>query len=419
MGEIPRDQSLEGTLNLIREGYQFISNRCRRYETDVFETRLLLEKTLCMRGEEAARLFYDNDRFKRQGAAPSRVEKTLLGEGGVQGLDGDAHRRRKEMFMSLMSPDQIEDLVALLRKEWKRALGRWKHLEKVVFFYAVRRILCRAVCAWAGVPLKASEVRRRTNDLGAMIDGSGATGLRHWRGRWARGRAEEWLIDLIEQVRREERTVDEDSALYVIAWHREEGGTLLDPRIAAVELLNVLRPMVAVARYITFLAMALHDYPEYREVVSTGEEQDVEHFVQEVRRYYPFFPFVAARVKASFEWNGYRFPEGRRVILDLYGTNRDERLWDEPETFRPERFQEWDESPFSLIPQGGGDHYHHHRCAGEWITIELMKEAVHLLTTEMTYDVPPQDLNIDLSRIPAIPESRFVLRTVRPASPSA
>src|SRR5690606_8806230 len=95
-------------------------------------------------------------------------------------------------------------------------------------------------------------------------------------------------------------------------------------------------------------------------------------FVQEVRRFYPFFPAAAAVVKQDFVWQGYTFPEGRRVMLDLYGTNHDPRAWESPETFSPERFSAWPDSPFTLIPQGGGDHFSGHRCAGEWMTIELM-----------------------------------------------
>ena len=43
-----------------------------------------------------------------------------------------------------------------------------------------------------------------------------------------------------------------------------------------------------------------------------------------------------------------------------------------------------------------------------------MKTAVRLLTTEVRYDVPDQDLSIDLSRMPAQPKSRFVIRNARP-----
>ncbi len=42
-----------------------------------------------------------------------------------------------------------------------------------------------------------------------------------------------------------------------------------------------------------------------------------------------------------------------------------------------------------------------------------MKRAVRLLIGSMHYEVPEQDLRIDLSRMPAIPESRFVISAVR------
>jgi hypothetical protein len=49
-----------------------------------------------------------------------------------------------------------------------------------------------------------------------------------------------------------------------IATHHDADGRELDARTAGVELLNVLRPTVAVARYVTFAALALHDHPEWR-----------------------------------------------------------------------------------------------------------------------------------------------------------
>src|SRR3712207_8802226 len=52
-------------------------------------------------------------------------------------------------------------------------------------------------------------------------------------------------------------------------------------------------------------------------------------FVQEVRRYYPFFPFIVALAREDFDWKGYHFEKGTLTVLDLYGTNHDARLWEE------------------------------------------------------------------------------------------
>lgn len=413
MPRIPRDDILDSTLALVRDPYAFVSERCRRYGSDLFETRLMLRKTICMTGPEAAELFYDESRFVRRGATPGRIQKTLFGRGGVQGLDDEAHRHRKRMLMSLMTPERIGRLAELTAEQWRAYARKWAVMGRVILYDEVREMLTRAVCEWAGVPLDEAEVCLRTRQLTLLFEGAGAIGPTHWRSRLARKLAERWLAGIIEQVRAGRLDPPEGSPAYVISYHRAPGGGLLSPRVAAVELLNVLRPTVAISVYIVFVAHALHRHPEGRRKLRAGEDGYPELFVQEVRRFYPFFPAVAARVRHDFEWKGYRFPKGRRVVLDLHGTNHDARTWEAPEEFRPERFRRWDGSPFAFVPQGGGDRYLNHRCAGEWVTIELMKVASHFLARRMAYDVSEPDPRIDRSRLPARPQRPFVISNVR------
>ncbi|SCL67664.1 fatty-acid peroxygenase [Micromonospora citrea] len=412
MATIPTERSPDSSLAFLRDGYRFVGRRCDRHGSDIFQARLLLERTICLRGRPAAELFYDAERFVRAGAMPKRAQRTLTGRGGVQGLDGPDHADRKAMFMSIMTPDAIRHLGQLFDDEWRARVPAWESGGPVVLYDEVARMLTRAVCAWAGVPLAGGEVDRRTADLHAMIEGPAALGLRHWRGLFGRRRGERWIGGVIDRERVGTLPAPEGSALRVIAEHRDARGRLLPRRIAAVELLNILRPTVAVDRFVVFAALALHDHPAWRQRVRESEEV-TESFVQEVRRFYPFFPVAAARVRRSFDWRGYHFPRGRRVLLDLYGTDHHPRLWPEPERFRPERFTGWRGDPFGLVPQGGGQHLTGHRCAGEWITIELMKRAVTNLTTAMRYEVPPQDLALSLSRMPALPPSGFMITNVR------
>jgi len=415
MASIPRDPALDSSLAFLAEPYEFISKRCRRFGADLFETRLLLQRTICMTGPGAAELFSDPDKFTRQRAAPRRVVKTLFGEGGVQGLDGETHRHRKAMFMALMTPARIAELASLTEALWAERGEAWEKRPHVVLYDEAREVLTRAVCAWSAVPLSEEDVAARTAQLSAMFHDAGSLGPAHWRARAARLRAERWIEKLILDVRNGSLKPAAESAARVVALHRDEQGRHLDPRVAAVELINVLRPTVAVSVFVVFAAHALHLHPECRAKL-LADPGYLELFIQEVRRYYPFFPAGTARVAHDFEWNGYRFAAGKRVLLDLYGTNRDPRTWSEPERFRPERFAAWDGSAFSFIPQGAGDHHLNHRCPGEWITIALMKAAVLFLARGVRYELPEQDLALQMSRMPALPGSRFVMTRVRRAS---
>lgn len=411
--QIPRSEGLDNSLDLLSEGYLFILNRCRRLQTDVFQTRLLAQNVICMTGTEAAELFYDEERFIRKGAAPKRVQKTLFGQNGVQGLDGAAHKHRKLLFMSLMTPERLKGIVDLTRAQWEKTIKKWESKDRIILFDDVQEILCRVACEWAGVPLEETEVRKRADDFGEMVDGFGAVGPRHWQGKGARKRAEQWIETVIEQIRKGELNPPEGTAASMTARHRDLNNKLLETKVAAVELLNILRPIVAIATYVAFGVHALHEHPECRKKMQSGEGQYVQQFVQEIRRFYPFTPFVGARVRRDFTWKNYQFENGTLVLLDVYGMNHDPRIWDQPDEFRPERFDHWEGSPFDFIPQGGGDRGRGHRCAGEWLTINVMEASLHFLTNEIDYDVPVQDLSISLSRIPTLPKDRMVIHHVR------
>ncbi len=418
MNQLPIDGLFDSTMAVTRDPYRFISKRCDQYGTDAFQTRLLLEKVICIRGEEAAKLFYDTSRFSRIGVAPSRISKTLFGRGGVQGLDDEAHRHRKMIFISLLTADKIGGLTQLASEIWKRRLLEWSSMDRVVLYRQSQEVLCEAICQWAGVPLDPSELDKRTDELAALFDYAGNVGPKHWWARLARRRNEAWLRSIVEQIRVGQFQPPEGTAAFIVANHRDLNGELLESQIAAVELNNILRPTVAVSAYLVQCAHAIFMYPECRQPLQNRDADYADWFVQEVRRFYPFFPFAGAKVRKDFEWQGYKFPADRKVLLDLYGTNHDERAWNDPQTFRPERFRNWDGNPFTLIPQGGGDHYQNHRCPGEWIAMEQMKAAVDVFVNQCEYDLPEQDLAIDMRRLPAVPKSHFVIENVRSTQPN-
>ncbi|RYG74203.1 cytochrome P450 [Lentibacillus lipolyticus] len=408
---IPREKGLDNTCTMLLEGYNYIGNRRKQFGSNIFQTRLMGQKVICMGGEQAAEIFYDEEKFTRKGAVPNRIKESLFGKHGVHVQDGAEHKHRKQMFMSLMTPERLNELMNIAEKQWEIALDSWKQKSKIVLFRETEKIMCRMACQWAGVPLWANKLSQRTSDLSAMIDAFGAIGPRHWKGRTARNRSEQWIKSIIKQVRNGDLQAREDTALFTISWHRDRNGHLLDLHTAAVELLNIVRPIVAVGRYITFGALAMNDFPETKDKLQEGDDAYTRMFVQEIRRYYPFGPFLGAKVRNNFKWGGHHFQKGTLVLLDVYGTNHDPSLWETPDEFRPERFKEWEDNPYDFIPQGGG-YDMGHRCPGEVITINIMKVSLEFLAKRMDYQLPKQDLRFRMNRMPSIPKSRFVISGV-------
>ena len=419
MSSIPHDPALDSTLSMMREGYEFIWNRCRRFRSDLFTARVMGRPAVCIHGREAAALFYDPRKLERRGALPRRVATSLFGTRAVHMLDDDAHRRRKAAFLSLMGPSRLDELVRETARQWQIAIRGWPARDRVVVLDEAQRVLAAAACGWAGLPLAAADVAARAHDLGAMVDASGGVGPRRWRGERARWRTERWITGLVEQVRRGALHADPRSALHVMAQLRDSDDRLVDARTAAVEVINVIRPTVAIAWYVAFAALALHTHPLAAEQLARAPvagrtSGGADWFTQEVRRFYPLVPYLTAQVRSQFTWRGHAFDPGTLVLLDVYGTLHDPRIWDAPDEFWPERFAHWRGGAFELIPQGGGDRATGHRCPGEWITMHEIALALHFLTRCVTYRVVSnQDLSFDLARVPARPRSGFVVGNVR------
>ncbi|MEV4334487.1 cytochrome P450 [Streptomyces sp. NPDC049597] len=404
----------DATLSALTQGYAWLPDLLRREGGAPVHTRFLGRRAIVLHGVDAARFFYDERHVVRRAALPGPVVETLFGRGAVHTLDGESHRVRKALLVSLLKDEAaVGSLAERAGTEWDLAARSWATTTRTELFTEAARVITRAACSWAGMPLGDDEVPAVADDLAAMVDGFATAGPRHWRARQARIRQEARIAELIEAVR-DDAVPDEDgaprgSALRAVALHHEADGRRLDTHTAAVEVLNIVRPTVAVAWYLTFAAHALHRWPQHRDALRTGDPAYAESFAHEVRRFYPFVPFVAGLAPADVRYEDTEIAEGTLVVLDVYGHQHDPALWPHPYAFDPARFAAGPPAdPYAFIPQGGGDAATGHRCPGEDVTIALLATlAVRL--ARLVYEVPPQDLSISLSRIPTRPADGFVI----------
>ncbi|HEX3934555.1 MAG TPA: cytochrome P450, partial [Puia sp.] len=308
--KIPAKNTFTALYQLYRKGYQFIGDSCDELQTDIFQVRPPGQAIICIRGEEAASIFYDQDKMQRKGAVPAPVQQTLTGKDAIHTTDGPVHQQRKAMFLSLMTDDNIAGLQQLFNHELHQRCTHWQRQPSVNLFEEMSQALCVAICEWADVPFERKEIKRDAADFIAMIDAFGSLGWRNWKGRRARKRAESRIMKVVKEARAETIKAKPATALATVIHYREPSGQLLNDRMAAIELINILRPTVAITWYIVFAVTALHEQPEWRRRFAADVNEDQLHFIDEVRRFYPFAPFMGAKVRHDFEWRGYPFPHG-------------------------------------------------------------------------------------------------------------
>jgi fatty-acid peroxygenase len=378
----------------LRAGYPYLLGLRRRWDAASIEIRLLGRRTTVVSGPDGAQLFYDESAMRRRGAVPRVLRRTLFGDGAIHGLDGDAHKRRKALFLDLLTPAAAKS-IAESAAQWWRRVPRDPVVDPAAVFDDAVLVHSAAVCEWAGVPESRVDVTL-CRDLADIVDGFGSLGPRGVRARRARKRVDRWACELVAAVR--SATVDAVSgtALDVLAHHRD-----LDEDVAGVELINILRPTVAVAYFAAFAAHALGTHPGLRDRLQRATDEEYEAFAHEVRRHYPFVPMLGAVVRRRTSFHGRDLPIGRRVVLDVYGTLHDPDLWHEPARFDPDRFVGVEPDPYTYLPQGGGEPTGH-RCPGERVAVELIKVVARHLVTERT-PVISADERIPVNRLPTRP----------------
>lgn len=387
----------DDSLRLLRDGYLWGTRGFARVGADAFRTRLLGRRVLVLRGADAARFFYERGRFRRgPGAVPSSVAHLLQDEGSVQTLEDERHRTRKRLFLELVWAEPARtELTSAVVEAWNRLDARREGRPVSLLTHAAEA-LTAGVARVVGLPDPVDEAEL-ASELMSMVENAGRFGPANWLARTRRLATERTARSWIREARAHGAT---PTPLGRIAHHREDG-ELLSERVAAVELLNVLRPTAAVAHYLVFAAWALHKRPELREhVVASAEFRHA--FAQEVRRFFPFFPLIGGRARCELQWQGMSITRDDWVMLDLYATDHDPAAWENPGLFDPGRFL-GEGAERLVVAQGAGDPQLDHRCPGEPLTRDLIDELSLVLAETPPVVLPEQDLRISLRRFPALP----------------
>lgn len=417
--KLPKDTGLDNTLKMINEAYTYVPKRLEKFGTKAFETRALgMKPIVVISGKAAAELFYDNDKISRKGTLPKRIVHTLFGKGAIHTTEGKVHVDRKALFMSLMTEKNLKYLRELTRNYWFMHTERMQNKDEVNVYQEAGLILTKVGFRWAGLKQTDEQAVQNAEDMNTMIDSFSGLGqsLKGYReAKKARARVEQFLQEQIEAVRVGQQYAEPGTALYEFAHWKDLNDQPMDPHLCAVDLMNIVRPLVAVNRFVSYGVKALIEFDQERKKLQVTNDPNYAYkFAQEVRRIFPFVPFLPGRLKKTVEFDGFKLKKGTLTVLDIFGTTHDPELFENPYQFNPDRFDNWDGSPFDLIPQGGGDFYTNHRCAGEWMTVIVMEETIQYFANRIDFVVPAQDLSVKLSQFPGKVTSGTMIKNVYP-----
>nr|GMD56475.1 cytochrome P450 84A1-like [Ipomoea batatas] len=136
------------------------------------------------------------------------------------------------------------------------------------------------------------------------------------------------------------------------------------------------------------------------------EEGDLEKLtflkccLKETLRLHPPIPLLLHETAEATEVNGYYIPARSRAIINAWAIARDKNSWEDPDSFKPERFlkegmPDFKGTNFEFIPFGSG----RRSCPGMQLGLYALELAVahlfHCFTWELPDGMKPSELDMD------------------------
>uniref|UniRef100_M1AMP0 Geraniol 10-hydroxylase n=1 Tax=Solanum tuberosum TaxID=4113 RepID=M1AMP0_SOLTU len=135
------------------------------------------------------------------------------------------------------------------------------------------------------------------------------------------------------------------------------------------------------------------------EEASVAQLPYLQCIVKETLRLHPPVPILLRKVDQDVETCGYFVPKDSQVLVHVLSIGRDPANWDDPLTFKPERF--WDSKmdvrgqDFEIIPFGGGRRI----CPGIPLAMRTISIMLGSLLNSFDWkaegDIAPEDLDVE------------------------
>jgi len=376
-------------------------------------------------------LVSDRDRFDK--ATQSQED---LGELVGQGLilsEGELWERQRERIQPAFYMDRIADYADTIAAEAHDAADDWQDGAVVDVEDEMKaltlRILVKAIFG-ADMDYEERGIRETVQNLqepGQPAKQPVARMVPRWVPipMWRRYREgidemEEVIETFVAAKRNQSDDGDHDDLISMLLAATDDEGEGMSEKLLRDELMTFLfAGHETTATALTFTWYLLSQCPEVEqrlvaeldEVLGDrppefGDVPDLEYtgrVLKEAMRIYPPVPQIPRETTERLELGGYAIPEGATVAPSQWTIHRDERFWDGPMAFRPERFAgESDRPQFAYFPFGGGPR----RCIGQQFAMVEGKLILATLAREYSPELvsdPDVDLSVSITTRPVDP----------------
>ncbi|MBD2145673.1 cytochrome P450 [Sphaerospermopsis sp. FACHB-1194] len=399
----------------------FINKRQEKYG-NVFKTNMFGIPTIVMIGADANRFIFSGEN-RNFTVRQDKNTSDLLGPVSLAMQTGSIHQTRRKLLAQAFQTRALASYTPAMVEITNSYLQKWKDLGQLALYPQLREYAFDIACKL----LVGTDI---TNDhdfhklFEAWCQGLHAIPIRlPWTMFSKAVKSRKLLLAKIDKIiveRQKQPSLEnsEKDALDLLLNAKDENGNSLSVDEIKDQILGLLFVgHEALSSVLFSFCLLLAENPEIL-VAARQEQQQInctgdltaEHFKQmtyldqilkEILRLIPPILGGFRSVIKTCEFNGYSIPEGWVVVYDIYKTHEDENIYQNPQSFDPDRFSvernEDKSKPFSYIPFGGGIK----ECLGKEFAKLEMKIFTALLLRGYEWElVPGQNSDSKMTPMP-------------------
>jgi len=328
----------------------------------------------------------------------------VMGPSSVIVLTGPEHLRQRKLLLPPFHGERMREYEDVIVDATQRDMAQWPLGMPMRLQERTRKITLEVILrAVFGVEAEQMEaLRRAIGDLMEPINAVAVVRAALRRPSMERpggafGQALDQLDAVIyaelERRRRQEDLSERRDILSLLMQARDEDGQAMSDEELRDELVTLLLAgHETTATSVAWAVERLVRHPDklrrlVREIDAEedgGGDEYMTAVVQETLRVRPVVPIVVRVLQEQLRVGPNVLPAGTRVVPSIYLTNRNERVYEQPREFRPERFLGGAPETFSWIPFGGGIR----RCIGASFALLEMKLILRTVLRELEPSLP-------------------------------
>ena len=328
-----------------------------------------------------------------EGVGPAAA---IYGSGSMFVQEEPEHLRRRKLLTPALHGAALRSYLPIMENSARAAIRGWPVDRPFEMLPAARSLMLDVIVRVIFGVDDPDEVQRlgrpfeRLLNLGVSEQLTVRYALRHlgalrvWPQRdRANSEIDDVVMPLIAQRRSDPRLNEQLDILALLLCARGDDGEQLTDSEIRDDLITLM--LAGHETTATTLAWAfdllLHHPDALRRVQSeavNGGEAFTTAVLNETLRIRPPAPFTARVAAQPFPIGGYCVAAGTRIVIHIIAINRNSDTYQQPNTFRPERFLGIRPQTYAWVPFGGGVK----RCLGASFSMRELITVLHVLLRE-------------------------------------